>query len=192
MIIDQGSSTISVKLVFFGPAMSGKTTSIRWIFKSLDQEDSLSSIENTVGRTMFFDYGCIEYSLSEDWMMNVHIWAATGQDFYRSTRESVMIGADGIIFVADAQKDLLDENCLSWKELMGMFKEVQKQIPVLVCLNKVDLQNIVREGQLRIELGIPDDIQIIPTNANEGLNILVALKNLLHLAIQASMVAQVP
>ncbi|MCK5264309.1 MAG: hypothetical protein KAR03_01780, partial [Candidatus Thorarchaeota archaeon] len=52
MIIDYGNRTVGLKIVFFGPAMSGKTTAIRWIFSSLDYADKLTSIENTVGRTM--------------------------------------------------------------------------------------------------------------------------------------------
>ena len=104
MIVDYGNRTVGLKIVFFGPAMSGKTTSIRWLFKSLDCADRLTSIENTVGRTMFCDFGTIPFSLGDSWTINTHIWSATGQDFYRSTREVVLVGADGIVFVADSQE----------------------------------------------------------------------------------------
>ena len=87
MIIDYGTRTVGVKIVFFGPAMSGKTTSIQWLFSSLDFADKLTSIENTVGRTMFCDFGTIPFALGDSWTINAHIWSATGQDFYRSTRE---------------------------------------------------------------------------------------------------------
>ena len=49
MIIDYGNRTVGLKIVFFGPAMSGKTTSIRWLFSTLDYAEKLTSIENTVG-----------------------------------------------------------------------------------------------------------------------------------------------
>jgi len=59
MIIDYGSKEVGIKIVFFGPAMSGKTTTIRWLFGELDQAEKITSIENTVGRTMFMDFGVI-------------------------------------------------------------------------------------------------------------------------------------
>ena len=64
MIIDYGNRTVGLKIVFFGPAMSGKTTAIRWLFSTLDYADKLTSIENTVGRTMFCDFGSQDHARS--------------------------------------------------------------------------------------------------------------------------------
>ena len=120
MIIDYGTRTVGLKIVFFGPAMSGKTTAIRWLFSSLDYADKLTSIENTVGRTMFCDFGTIPFALGNSWKINAHVWSATGQDFYRSTREVVLVGADGVVFMVDSQERLLQENQASWNELVAL------------------------------------------------------------------------
>jgi len=69
MIIDYGNRTVGVKIVFFGPAMSGKTTAIQWLFKSLGVEE-VTSIENTGGRTLFMDFGVIPFSLGDSWTIN--------------------------------------------------------------------------------------------------------------------------
>jgi signal recognition particle receptor subunit beta len=190
VIIDYGNRTVGLKIVFFGPAMSGKTTSIRWLFSSLDYAEKLTSIENTVGRTMFCDFGTIPFSLSNSWTIKAHIWSATGQDFYRSTREVVLVGADGVIFVADSQEHLLDENLASWNELMSMIEEEERPLPLIVCLNKQDLLNVVEEKRLRSYLKIPMSVPIFRSVAREGHNIMEAFQYLFQSAMRAGILTQ--
>ncbi len=190
MIIDYGNRTVGLKIVFFGPAMSGKTTSIRWLFSTLDYAEKLTSIENTVGRTMFCDFGTIPFSLSNRWTINAHVWSATGQDFYRSTREVVLVGADGVIFVADSQDHLQEENLASWNELMSMIEEEERPLPLIICLNKQDLPGAIREDQLRIHLKIPSSVPVFMSIAREGHNIVEAFQYLFQNAMRASVLAQ--
>lgn len=190
MIVDYGNRTVGLKIVFFGPAMSGKTTSIRWLFKSLDCADRLTSIENTVGRTMFCDFGTIPFALGDSWTINTHIWSATGQDFYRSTREVVLVGADGIVFVADSQEALLDENLASWNELMTLISDEDRPFPLVVCLNKQDLPDAIDEERLRNHLRIPSSIPVLKSVAMNGLNVLEAFEILFHDAMRASALMQ--
>jgi len=186
MIIDYGNRTVGLKIVFFGPAMSGKTTAIRWLFSSLDYADKLTSIENTVGRTMFCDFGTIPFPLNENWIVNAHVWSATGQDFYRSTREVVLVGADGVIFMADSQSTLLDENHASWKELMSMIAEEERPLPVVFCLNKQDLPGAVDGGQLREHLRLPSSVPVFRSIAKNGYNIMEAFQFIFQAAMRAS------
>lgn len=190
MIVDYGNRTVGLKIVFFGPAMSGKTTSIRWLFKSLDCADRLTSIENTVGRTMFCDFGTIPFSLGESWTINTHVWSATGQDFYRSTREVVLVGADGIVFVADSQESLLDENLASWNELMALISDEDRPFPIVVSLNKQDLPNAIDEERLRNHLQLPSSIPVLKSVAMNGMNILEGFEMLFHDAMRASAMMQ--
>ncbi|MGY5871094.1 MAG: GTPase domain-containing protein [Candidatus Thorarchaeota archaeon] len=190
MIIDYGNRTVGLKIVFFGPAMSGKTTAIRWLFTSLDYADKLTSIENTVGRTMFCDFGTIPFPLNEAWTVNAHVWSATGQDFYRSTREVVLVGADGVIFMADSQVTLLDEDLASWNELMSMIAEEERPLPVVVCLNKQDLPGVVQEEQLRNHLRLPAFVPVFRSVAKDGHNILEAFQYIFQAAMRASVVAK--
>ncbi|MHA2161985.1 MAG: GTP-binding protein [Candidatus Thorarchaeota archaeon] len=190
MIIDYGNRSVGLKIVFFGPAMGGKTTSIRWLFSSLDYADKLTSIENTVGRTMFCDFGTIPFSLGDSWTINAHIWSATGQDFYRSTREVVLVGADGVVFVADSQEHLLDENLASWNELMSMIAEEERPLPVVVSLNKQDLPNAVQEDRIRLYLRLPLSVPVFRSVAKNGLNIVEAFQVLFQDAMRASIMTQ--
>ncbi|MGV9206185.1 MAG: gliding-motility protein MglA, partial [Promethearchaeia archaeon] len=85
MIFDHENKELQVKIVYYGPAMSGKTTSIKNLFKNFGQKDKLRSIENTIGRTLFFDFGILKFK-GTNWNLKFLIYSATGQDFYASTR----------------------------------------------------------------------------------------------------------
>ena len=190
MIIDYGSRTLGLKIVFFGPAMSGKTTAIRWLFANLDYADKLTSIENTVGRTMFCDFGTLPFELGNGWTINAHVWSATGQDFYRSTREVVLVGADGVVFMVDSQECLLDENLASWNELMSMISEQDRLLPIVICLNKQDLEGTVGEERVRSYLNLPNSIPVFRSIAKDGFNVLEAFQYLFENSLRSAVLAK--
>lgn len=66
--------------MYFGPAYSGKTASIKSLFSHFGKADKIASIESTVSRTLFFDYGTMSFQ-NTDWKLNVHVYTTTGQDF---------------------------------------------------------------------------------------------------------------
>ncbi|MEM2143151.1 MAG: GTPase domain-containing protein [Candidatus Thorarchaeota archaeon] len=184
MIVDYSSRSVAIKLVFFGPAMSGKTTSIKWLFSTFGSQDKLMSIDNSMGRTMLCDFGTLEIPLGNTWSMNVNIWTATGQEFYSSTREVVLVGTDGVVFVADSQSELLEDNLSSWNELMALLSEARDWVPIVVCLNKADLPSSVSEFTLRNHLGIPERVPVLRTVAKDGTNVVEAVDLLLQRALQ--------
>jgi len=170
--------------------MSGKTTTIRWLFSELGIAEKLTSIENTLGRTMFCDFGTIPCNLSDSWRINAHIWSATGQDFYRSTREVVLVGADGVVFVADSQEHLLNENLESWLELMAMIIEEDAPLPIVVCLNKQDLPDAINEERLREHLNLPLSIPVFRSVAMSGFNTIEAFQLLFQQSMRTSIMAR--
>jgi len=139
MIIDHVDRTISIKIVYFGPALSGKTTSIKKLFSIFGKEEQICSIESTVDRTLFFDYGTVTFQ-NQDWQLKIHIYTTTGQDFYLITRLTTLRAVDGIIFVIDSQKEVYERNLISWKELFSYFTESIEDIPILIAFNKQDLE----------------------------------------------------
>ena len=138
MIIDHIDKTISIKIVYFGPAFSGKTTSIKALFSHFGKGEALHSIESTVNRTLFFDYGTVTFQ-NEEWRLKLHIYTTTGQDFYFITRPVTLRAVDGIIFVADSQEKVYERNLASWQELISYFRESLKEIPIIIAFNKQDL-----------------------------------------------------
>ena len=138
MFIDHVDKTISIKIVYFGPALSGKTTSIKALFSLFGKDEQICSIESTVDRTLFFDYGTVTFQ-NQDWHLKIHIYTTTGQDFYLITRLTTLRAVDGIIFVIDSQKEVYERNLISWKELLSYFTESIEDIPILIAFNKQDL-----------------------------------------------------
>jgi signal recognition particle receptor subunit beta len=138
LIIDHCDKTISIKIVYFGPALSGKTTSIKTLFSHFGKGDKIHSIESTVNRTLFFDYGVISFQ-NQDWILKISIYTTTGQNFYLITRPITLRAVDGIIFVVDSQEEVYERNMISWNELLSYFNESLEDLPILIAFNKQDL-----------------------------------------------------
>ncbi len=138
MIINGLEKEINIKIVYFGPALSGKTTSLKALFNHFGKKDEVFSIENTMGRTLFFDYGIISFQNSE-WKLKIHTYSTTGQDFYLVTRPVTLRGIDGLIFVADSQKSVYERNIASWNELNSYYSEEFIHMPKILAFNKQDL-----------------------------------------------------
>ena len=149
MIFDYEDKIIQIKIVYYGPAMSGKTTSLKYLFSYLGKEEKLESIESTVGRTLFFDFGVLQIKGAE-WSLKFLLYTATGQDFYAGTRPATLNGVDGIIFVADAQSEYLAQNLRSWGELKTLFGNEIYNLPIIIALNKYDIDSSNLPESLRI------------------------------------------
>ncbi|MEJ2296125.1 MAG: Rab family GTPase [Candidatus Lokiarchaeota archaeon] len=140
MIFDYENKILQVKVVYYGPAMSGKTTSIKYLFSYFNKGDTLKSIDSSVGRTLFFDFGVLNFQ-GADWSLKFLIYSATGQDFYASTRPATLNGVDGLIFVVDSRLTHFQRNIRSWNELRSLFGDQIYEIPIVVSLNKYDLND---------------------------------------------------
>ena len=140
MLIDKEKKELQIKIVYFGPAMSGKTTSIRALSELFGVQ--VTSIESSIGRTLFFDYFPLDYKnieFQDDWKLKAHTYSTTGQDFYIVTRPITLQNADGIIFVADSQKIAYERNLISWNELNSYFGDLLIDFPKIIAFNKQDL-----------------------------------------------------
>ena len=138
MIYDHENKTIQAKLVYYGPAMSGKSASIKHLFSLFNREETIISIDSTVGRTLFFDFGVLQFEGAE-WKLKCLIYSAAGQDFYIVTRPITLEGVDGIIFVIDTSKKHLETNISSWNELKTLLREELQTLPIVISFNKQDL-----------------------------------------------------
>ncbi len=138
MIIDQLTRSIQLKICYFGPALSGKTTSIKALFNHFGKKDRVLSIDSSIRRTLFFDYGTISFQ-NQQWNLKIHIYSTTGQDFYIITRPATLQGIDWIIFVADSQQEVYYRNLTSWNELCNYFEDIIITLPKVIAFNKQDL-----------------------------------------------------
>ena len=181
VLFDYSDKIIQIKIVYYGPAMSGKTTSLKGLFNHFGRKDTLKSIESTTGRTLFFDFGILFFQGTE-WNIKFLIYSATGQDFYASTRPSTIIGVDGIIFVVDSQISYFNQNLRSWNELYGFFSHKIYDMPIIICLNKWDLENKINKDDFlnHINYHLYEKIDVVQTIATNGVGIYDSFRKLLN------------
>lgn len=185
MIIDHCDKTISIKIVYFGPAFSGKTTSIKALFTQFGRGEKIHSIESTVSRTLFFDYGTVTFQ-NQEWKLKIHIYTTTGQDFYLITRPITLQAVDGVILVLDSQREVYDRNLASWNELISYFRESIEDIPIIIAFNKQDLQEKLNPEEFLREINFKEykNIESRYTSALLGEGILSCFEDILGLTLR--------
>jgi len=185
MIINALDKTVNIKIAYYGPALSGKTTSLKALFNHFGKIDDVISIDNSINRTLFFDYGTIVFQ-NQHWNLKIHLYSTTGQDFYMITRPTTLKGIDGVIFVADSQESAYERNIISWNELQSYFKDTFQSLPIMICFNKQDLPNKFQSMRFMEHVNHQEqkNIDVKYTIALNGEEILASFENMLKLIFQ--------
>jgi len=146
--INYATKTIAIKIVYYGPGLSGKTTNLRYIFLKLDSayRGDLVCLETDTERTYFFDLLPIRAGMIGEFKVHFQLMTVPGQVFYEASRKSVLRGSDGIIFVADSQIPLLDANLENFDGLRRNCLQHDidlMKIPLVFQYNKRDLNYLI-------------------------------------------------
>nr|WP_153864880.1 MULTISPECIES: ADP-ribosylation factor-like protein [Myxococcaceae] len=179
---------VAAKIVFYGPGLSGKTTSLRKVYETVRpaHRGEMMSIATEGDRTLFFDFLPIKVEKVGDCSVRLALYTVPGQVFYNATRKLVLQGADGVVFVADSQPEAMDANRESLANLQENLLEQGirlERFPLVIQYNKRDLESALPVEQLRAELnprGVPD----FATEATSGVGVLDALKAITRLVIK--------
>lgn len=143
----------TVKLVYYGPALSGKTTNIIYLHNHLQPELSgeLMTMETKDDRTLFFDLLPLGFKTPSGVLIKVKLFTVPGQVQHDSTRKAVLSRADGVVFVADSQINQTINNGESFQNLTENIARVGldlEQLPLIVQFNKRDLDNILPREEI--------------------------------------------
>lgn len=146
--INYATKSIAIKVVYYGPGLSGKTTNLRYIYYKLDSASrgELVCLETETDRTYFFDLLPIRAGTIGDFKVHFQLVSAPGQVFYEASRKSVLKGADGVVFVADSQIPLLDANLESFDGLRRncLQNDIDLlKVPLVFQYNKRDLNYLI-------------------------------------------------
>jgi len=138
---------MAAKIVYYGPGLCGKTTNLHHIYAKTSPQSrgEMVSLETETDRTLFFDLLPIDVGVIGGFKTRLQLYTIPGQVFYNTTRKLVLKGVDGIVFVADSQRPMLDANLESFKNLRENLGEIGlaiDEIPLILQLNKRDLPNI--------------------------------------------------
>jgi len=143
-LINTASREIQCKIVYYGIGQSGKTTNLQYIFQHSPPgaRGKLLSVATEQEMTLFFDFLPIDLGLVHGFHVHFHLYTVPGQIRYERTRKTVLQGADGIVFVADSQRDRLEENYASVVELEANMVSIGKNLadfPLVMQWNKRDI-----------------------------------------------------
>ncbi len=157
MFINRGLKEINLKIVYYGPALSGKTTNLQYIHAHTNPRirGELVSIKIYEDRTLFFDFLQLELGEVMGLKPKFHLYTVPGQVFYVASRKLVLQGADGVVFVADSQLNRLDDNIESLHDMRGHLAEMGYKVddfPLVIQFNKRDLPNAAPISLLRSTL----------------------------------------
>jgi signal recognition particle receptor subunit beta len=149
---------VSVKVVYYGPALSGKTTNLQALHSMFnsDHRGRLMSLETQNDRTLFFDLLPIQYKTPSGLAIKLKLYTVPGQVIHNSTRKAVLAGADAVAFIADSQKSQALSNSISFKNLKENLKLNGidfEAIPVVIQFNKRDLENIKQVDEIKQDWG---------------------------------------
>ena len=157
MQLNFAAREVAIKLVYYGPALSGKTTNLKALHE-LVRENSrgrLMTLETKDDRTLFFDMLPLvfraETAEGGGMSLRVKVFTVPGQVVHASTRRLVLQGADGVVFVADSQLAETENNAESFLDLRANLKEMGRSLskmPLVIQFNKRDLPNVRTDDEI--------------------------------------------
>jgi len=185
--VNYNNKEITAKIVYYGPALSGKTTCLRYIFtcEEVENKGKLITLDTDGDRTLFFDFLPMEIGKLGNYSIKIQLYTVPGQVAYDTTRKLVLQGADGVVFVADSQVILREQNIESFTNLKKNLKLNNLQfekMPLIFQFNKRDLKEILPINSLNKDLN-PDNKSFFPTVATNGENVLEGLHAIIKLVI---------
>jgi hypothetical protein len=187
--INFGGREIALKLVYYGPALSGKTTNLRSLHHLTSEQSRgrLMTLETKDDRTLFFDMLPLTLRAGADrntggMSLRIKIFTVPGQVLHASTRRLVLQGADGVAFIADSQISETEHNAASFLDLRQNLKELGltlKQLPLVIQFNKRDLDRVRSDEEIGA-LASRGREPVFKASAVQGDGVLETFFGLLH------------
>ena len=164
------------KIVFYGPSLCGKTTTLSWLYHKVDglEKGKFTQLADPHGRTLFFDFAPMQATTG----VVFDVYTTAGQERHKHQRKIVIQGVDGILFVVDSSSDQLQENIASFEELTThLGEDLGTTIPLVIALNKRDVEDALPRSELSEKLKL-SKYPIYETVATTGIGIKRAFQSL--------------
>ena len=180
VLINKAINEVTVKLVYYGPGLCGKTTNLEKIYGNpkLENKGKMISMSTETDRTLFFDFMPMELGTIGGQKVRVQLYTVPGQVFYDATRKLVLRGADGVVFVADSQRSMRESNLDSLENLKTNLR-VNRIDPEKVALvfqyNKRDLSDVDSVDDMNAYLK-PGSAPVIEAAAIQGMGVTATLR----------------
>jgi signal recognition particle receptor subunit beta len=180
VLINKAINEVTVKLVYYGPGLCGKTTNLEKIYANpkLDNKGKMISMSTETDRTLFFDFMPMELGTIAGQKVRVQLYTVPGQVFYDATRKLVLRGADGVVFVADSQQEMRESNLDSLANLktnLRLNRIDPTKVALIYQLNKRDLPNVATVEEMTSYLGT-DASSVVEASAKTGAGVTATLR----------------
>jgi len=164
-LFNYATKEITLKIVYYGPGLSGKTTNLQQLHSILDptKTGKLLSLATETDRTLFFDFLPVELGKIKDFSIRFQLYTVPGQVKYNATRKVVLKGADAVVFIADSQKEMREANIESFsnmKENLISNNINPDDLSLVLQYNKRDLPDILSIDELNKDLNSSDQVYL--------------------------------
>ena len=181
--INMQEREITMKVVYYGPALSGKTTNLLQLHEliSPSSRGKMVTLDTADDRTLYFDFLPIQFGTHNGFSVKIKLFTVPGQVMHKSTRKVVLAGADAVAFVADSQRASASANAYSWRDMEANLKSNGidfDSTPKVVQFNKRDLPDVKALNEIKAAWG---DIPTFPAVAIKGEGVLESFRELLRL-----------
>jgi signal recognition particle receptor subunit beta len=178
---------VLIKLVYYGPGLGGKTTTLQKVHgvSPAETRGKIVSLATPVDRTLYFDFMPLRVGPVHGYPVRLQLFTVPGQVYFNATRKLVLTGADGVVFVADSQRERQDANVESLQNLESNLAEQDRglaQVPHVLQYNKRDLPNILAVADLDPVLNL-HRAPSFESCAAKGLGVLEPLDELVRLVL---------
>jgi len=151
--VNFNAKEITAKIVYYGPGLGGKTSSLQYIYNNLPEENKgkMISLATDEDRTIYFDFLPLHLGKIQNFTVKVQLYTVPGQVRYNATRKLVLKGVDGLVFVADSQIHRKFSNIESYSNLeenLAAYHKNLKDVAHVIQYNKIDLPNIIHSEEL--------------------------------------------
>jgi signal recognition particle receptor subunit beta len=180
VLINKAINEVTVKLVYYGPGLCGKTTNLEKIYGNpkLEHKGKMISMSTETDRTLFFDFMPMELGTIGGQKVRVQLYTVPGQVFYDATRKLVLRGADGVVFVADSQSSMRDSNLDSLDNLKANLRLNRidpDKIALVFQYNKRDLPSVDSVEDMSNYLQ-PNGAPVVEASAINGAGVTATLR----------------
>jgi hypothetical protein len=180
VLINKAINEVTVKLVYYGPGLCGKTTNLEKIYGNpkLENKGKMISMSTETDRTLFFDFMPMELGTIAGQKVRVQLYTVPGQVFYDATRKLVLRGADGVVFVADSQNTMHASNLDSLENLktnLRLNRLDPEKVAIVFQYNKRDLPNVDTVEDMSAYLQ-PGNSPVVEASAKTGVGVTATLR----------------
>jgi mutual gliding-motility protein MglA len=189
-LLNYAGREIQFKIVYYGPALAGKTANLIYIHSRIGQayRGDLVSLATSADRTLFFDLLPLHAEILQGFKTKFQLFTVPGQVIYNSTRQLVLRNVDGVVFVADSQWDKMEENVLSFRNLQENLRTQDialDEFPYVLQFNKRDLQDTAPANYLEYLLNNRKKrVRSFESVAKTGVNVFAPLDAVTQLLLR--------